>query len=264
MAYDMDTNQSIPEQEKDRGRGRPDVSFSCSSFGISDAGKAREHNEDSMLDEPDMGLWVVADGMGGHQKGEIASQMIVESLNRVDTGVPLDRLIDDVEDELIGINAALLDKARKSKERQTIGSTVVGMLAYDKFCVFFWAGDSRLYRLRERALRQLTTDHSQVELYIERGLISRREAAFLPQNNMIVRAVGATPRLCLDFDIQEICAPERYMLCSDGLNKHVDDMKIQEVLGREKNAESACRTLVKLALDGGGLDNVTVIVIDFE
>lgn len=238
-------------------------SLSWSSFGITDVGKVRKHNEDSLLDKPEIGLWVVADGMGGHEAGDVASQMIVSSLGKIHEGITLDRYIDDIEERILKVNEYLITKARESEKNITIGSTVVGMLAYDKFCTFFWAGDSRLYRLRDGSLRQLTTDHSQVEVYIEQGLISRQQAATHPHGNMITRAVGAAEDLYIDFDIQEMQSGDRYMLCSDGLTKHLEDIEFEEML-REGSVEKACKELTALTLERGAGDNVTTIVIDVE
>ena len=236
--------------------------YTCTSFGISDVGKARKHNEDSMLDRPEVGLWVVADGMGGHAAGDVASQMIVSSLKKVHEGVTLNRYIDDIEDRLIKVNQQLIEKANASKKKSTIGSTVVAMLAYDKYCIYIWAGDSRLYRLRDSEIRQMTTDHSQVEQYVERGLISREEAAVHPHGNMITRAVGATDDLFLDMDIQEMEVNDRYLLCSDGLTKHIMDLELEEILHEEGDPEQTCRTLIDLTLERGAGDNVTAIVVD--
>lgn len=237
--------------------------LSWSSFGITDVGKVRKLNEDSLLDRPEIGLWVVADGMGGHEGGDVASQMIVNSLGKIHEGITLDRYIDDIEDRLLKVNKRLLARAEESERQVTIGSTVVGMVAYDKFCTFFWAGDSRLYRLRNNALRQLTTDHSQVEIYIEQGLINRNEAATHPHGNMITRAVGASDDLYIDFDIQEMKSGDRYMLCSDGLTKHIEDIEFEEMLS-EGSVEESCKELIALTLERGAGDNVTTIVIDVE
>ena len=238
-------------------------SLSWSSFGISDTGKVRKHNEDSMLERPEIGLWVVADGMGGHAAGDYASQMIVSTLKKVHEGIELNRMLNDIEDRLIDVNKRLIDKANQSGKRTTIGSTVVIMVAYQKYCIYIWAGDSRLYRLRNNEIRQMTTDHSQVELYVEKGLISREEAAVHPHGNMITRAVGATDELFLDMDIQEMQSKDRYMLCSDGLTKHITDFEIQDILGEGTNKET-CKTLIDLTLERGAGDNVTVIVVDIE
>jgi serine/threonine protein phosphatase PrpC len=239
------------------------ASLSWSSFGITDVGKVRKHNEDSLLDKPEIGLWAVADGMGGHEAGDVASQMIVKSLGKIHQGITLDRYIDDIEERLVKVNERLIAKARESEKNVTIGSTVVGMLAYDDLCTFFWAGDSRLYRLRNGSLLQLTTDHSQVEIYIEQGLITREEAATHPHGNMITRAVGAAEDLYVDFDIQRMQSGDRYMLCSDGLTKHTEDTEFEKMLG-VGSAEEACKALTELTLERGAGDNVTTIVIDVE
>ena len=235
--------------------------LSWSSFGITDIGKARKHNEDSLLNRPEIGLWVVADGMGGHEGGGVASQIIVSTLGKIHGGIALDRFIDHIEDGLLKVNKRLIAKASESEKIITIGSTVVGMIAYDKFCTFFWAGDSRLYRLRNGCLRQMTTDHSQVEVYIEQGLICRQEAETHPHGNMITRAVGAADDLYIDFDIQEMRSGDRYMLCSDGLTKHIGDLELEKMLSKG-TVEESCKELIALTLERGAGDNVTTIVID--
>jgi len=238
-------------------------SLSWHSHGITNTGKVRKHNEDSMLERTEAGMWVVADGMGGHDGGDVASQMIVNTLKKVHEGISLDRYIDDIEDILIDVNKKLIQKASESAKRTTIGSTVVMMLAYDKYCVYLWAGDSRLYRLRDNELRQMTTDHSQVEQYVEQGLISRAEAEVHPHGNMITRAVGAAQNFFLDMDIQEMKKGDRYLLCSDGLTKHTLDFEFEEMLGKG-TAEEICKELIDLTLDRGAGDNVTAIVIDID
>jgi serine/threonine protein phosphatase PrpC len=237
--------------------------YTWSSYGLSDTGKVRKHNEDSMLARPEAGLWVVADGMGGHSAGDVASQMIVNSLKDVQAGGKLNKYINDIEDRLLEVNKRLVAKAQQTDHKTTIGSTVVAMLAYGKYCVYIWAGDSRLYRLRNGQLRQMSTDHSQVEMYVEKGLISREEALVHPHGNMITRAVGASDELYLDMDIQELAHKDRYLLCSDGLTKHVTDMEIQDILNEGTNQES-CKTLVNLTLERGAVDNITAVVIDIN
>lgn len=237
--------------------------FSWSSFGITDKGKMRKHNEDAMLNKPEIGLWAVADGMGGHQAGDMASQMVVNSLNKICQRMPLDQYIDNIEDNLAKINKRLVEKAKEFKNQTMIGSTVVGMIAYQIFCAFFWVGDSRLYRMRNGTLRQLSVDHSQVETYIQKGLLNREEAATHPNSNIITRAVGASDNLYIDFDIQEMQKADRYMLCSDGLTKHLHDLEFENMLA-QGNAKDVCNKLIQLTLERGAGDNVTVIVIDIE
>ncbi|MGK0298091.1 MAG: serine/threonine protein phosphatase PrpC [Gammaproteobacteria bacterium] len=241
----------------------PQEKISWTSHAITNVGKVRKHNEDAVLARPEIGLWVVADGMGGHAKGDVASQMIVESLKKIHEGTSLTNFINDIEDRITNVNKKLVDIARESKKRITIGSTVVMMHTYDKYCVYIWAGDSRLYRLRDKKSTQITTDHSQVEQYVEQGLISREEALVHPHGNMITRAVGATDELFLDMDIQEVQKGDRYMLCSDGLTKHTTDPEIEEFLAKG-TAEECCTFFIDITLERGAGDNVTCIVIDIE
>ncbi|MEM7027400.1 MAG: protein phosphatase 2C domain-containing protein [Pseudomonadota bacterium] len=237
--------------------------LSWHSHGISDVGKVRKHNEDSMLVRPEVGMWVVADGMGGHAAGDVASQMIVNSLKKVHEGLSLERFIDDIEDRLLEVNSKLIAKAKESEKRTTIGSTVVILITFDKYCLFMWAGDSRLYRLRDKEIRQMTKDHSQVEQYIAKGLISREEAAVHPHGNMITRAVGATDDLYIEMDIQEMKKGDRYLLCSDGLTKHITDFEFQDMMC-EGTVEETCKKLIDLTLSRGAGDNVTTILVDID
>lgn len=242
---------------------KPVHSLNWNSYAISNTGRVRKHNEDSMLHRPEIGLWTVADGMGGHAKGDVASQMTVESLKSITEGPNLASFIDEIEDRIVAVNKRLIEIARESVKKITIGSTVVIFLTYDKYCVYIWAGDSRLYRLRNKKLQQITTDHSQVEQYVEQGLISREDALKHPHGNMITRAVGATEDLYLDMDMQEMMRGDRYLLCSDGLTKHMTDAEIEAYLGQE-TTEECCTRLINTTLERGAIDNVTSIVIDIE
>jgi len=234
------------------------------SCGITHPGKVRKHNEDSMLERPDIGdigLWVVADGMGGHSAGDVASQMITESLKRVHEGTSLPRFVDEVEDKLLEVNQRLIEKSTEGDQRLTIGSTVVSLIAYRDLGIFIWAGDSRIYRRRDGRLQQLSTDHSQVELYVEQGLISREEASTHPHGNMITRAVGAADDLYLDMDMCTLRAGDRFLLCSDGLTKHVTDLELRDLLA-DGSPEEVANQLIELTLARRATDNVTVILVD--
>jgi serine/threonine protein phosphatase PrpC len=237
----------------------PNDSTTWQSALRSEVGKVRKHNEDSGLDRPDARLWAVADGMGGHSAGDLASQMIVNSLSKLKPTTNLSEHVDFVEHSILGVNNRLLELAEANN--QTIGSTVVALLANDNYGVFLWAGDSRLYRLRDNDLSQLTTDHTQAQHYLERGLISRESAADHPAGNMVTRAVGASASLFLDIDIVDIVPGDRFLLCSDGLDKHVSDPEIEAAL-RDGDPSTVVDTLIELTLERGANDNVTICVID--
>tara|TARA_B100001250_G_scaffold86967_1_gene71905 strand:+ start:317 stop:1066 length:750 start_codon:yes stop_codon:yes gene_type:complete len=235
--------------------------FSWISYGKTDVGKARKLNEDSMLVRPDVGMWAVADGMGGHEAGDVASQMVVSTLNEIQLGSSLEKYINDIEDALVNVNKKLIEIAHQGEKPTTCGSTVVVMLAYEKYCAFLWAGDSRLYRIRDNKIIQLTTDHSQVQLYVEQGLISKEEAESHPHANMITRAVGATEDFVLDVDMQEMEKGDRYLLCSDGLTKHIPDFDFEKMLAKG-DVEKKCSELIDLTLARGAKDNVTAVLVD--
>lgn len=239
----------------------PDLPISWTSALRSDVGKVRKLNEDSGLDRPEAKLWAVADGMGGHSAGDLASQMIVNSLAKVKPSSNLSEHVDFVEHSILGVNNRLHELARA--QNQTTGSTVIVLLGGERHCVFLWAGDSRLYRLRDGRLNQLTTDHTQAELYIERGLITRESAADHPSGNMVTRAVGAAAALFLDIDIVETFSGDRFLLCSDGLDKHVSDPEIESAM-QDAEPQSIVDTLVEMTLSRGATDNVTVCAVNAE
>jgi protein phosphatase len=238
-----------------------DHPISWSSALRSDVGKVRKLNEDSGLDRPAARLWAVADGMGGHSAGDLASQMIVNSLAKLKPNVNLSEHVDFVEHSILGVNNRLHELSRA--QNQTSGSTVVVLLGGERHCVFMWAGDSRLYRLRDGRLSQLTTDHTQAELYIERGLISRESAVGHPSGNMVTRAVGAAESLYLDIDIVEMLSGDRFLLCSDGLDKHVSDPEIETAM-QAAEPQTIVDTLVEMTLSRGATDNVTVCAVNAE
>lgn len=233
-----------------------------SSCAASHVGHVRSINEDAYLDRPDIGLWAVADGMGGHHAGDIASTSIVQALNEIKPDARLSQFINQTEDRLLGINQRLRQMADEHQDNRTIGSTVIAMLACEQHCALLWAGDSRAYQLREGRLIQLTRDHSQVEELVQRGLLMPEQAEFHPAANIITRAVGAAGELYIDVDLIEAKAGDTYLLCSDGLYKHVNNADLSEILTRE-NIRDIAEELINLTLERGASDNVTVIVIRY-
>lgn len=235
--------------------------FTWDSTAVTDVGRVRKLNEDSVLDRGDVGLWVVADGMGGHSAGDLASQLIINSLTKVESSNELADFVDAVESAVLNVNLRLFEVA--NAHNQTSGSTVVLLLTRGRYAVTMWAGDSRLYRLRDDTLEQMTSDHTQVELYIEKGLLDRSEAVGHPSGNMVTRAVGVTDNLLLEMDLFELQDGDRFLLCSDGLDKHVRDPEIEEIM-RGDTCEAISRALVDMTLERGAVDNVTVCVVEFS
>ena len=235
-------------------------SFEWTSAALSNAGLVRSVNEDAILNAPELGLWAVADGMGGHDAGDVASRMIVESLERLSANDEPDVFLGIVESCLQDVNSQLFDLATDSS--RTIGSTVVALLAFRRYCLCLWAGDSRVYRLRDGKLEQITRDHSQVEELIALGEIEREDAEKHPMANVITRAVGGSSRLHLDANLQPLKNRDRILLCSDGLYKDIGPEDVLEGMN-QSDPERACKRLIELALRGGGGDNISVAVIDF-
>lgn len=231
------------------------------SAGTTHPGKVRPVNEDSFIQRPDIGLWCVADGMGGHQAGDVASAMIVEALGAIDSEQSLAARLDAIDDAMESVNHALVVQGEHSG-KGLMGSTVA-ILALDPHGLgaVLWAGDSRVYRYRNDCLEQLSTDHSQVEEYVEQGLIDREEAATHPESNVITRALGSREGEVLDADLCDVAMGDRFLLCSDGLVRHLPDQDIAKFLERG-DANTACSRLLDCTLDRGSIDNTTIIVID--
>jgi serine/threonine protein phosphatase PrpC len=234
-----------------------------SSASLTDAGTVHTVNQDACLDLPAIGLWVVADGVGGHNEGEIASQLIVETLSQTSGHARLSDFVNEVEDRLQEVHKTLVDRAASKNMKMIIGSTVAALLVVEQYGLCLWAGDSRIYRYRKGQIEQITRDHSQVEELVARGELQREEAENHPNANVITRAVGAGEELFLDAELQELCNADRYLICSDGLYKEVNDAEIAEHM-KYGDCVTICRTLVALALERGANDNVTVMVIKFD
>lgn len=237
------------------------AAFTWRSAAVTSQGNVRTHNEDAVLELPAAGLWAVADGMGGHKAGDVASRMIVEALCGVVRRERPSELVDDVEDRLRAVNEQLY---RKSVEGHTgmSGSTVAVLLAFGGYCLSLWAGDSRIYCSRGGALACVTHDHSEVQAMVDEGILDAREAGRHSAQNVITRAVGGTEELYLDMELRELHDRDRYLLCSDGLHKELSDEQLAGHLA-ENDPEGACRALLKQALAGPCNDNVSVIVVQF-
>jgi len=226
----------------------------------SDPGPVRPVNEDSWLDASDIGLWVVADGMGGHEAGQMASRMIIDALETVPQPTSRDDLVEAVDRRLVMVNQRLREVAAEAYSGRIVGSTVAVLGAFEREGVCLWAGDSRIYLLRNGHLTQLTRDHSHVEDLIEQGLIARDQARDHRLSNLITRAVGATDELQLELRIEPLQDGDVFLLCTDGLNKVVADNEIRETLSGG-DCEEMARALIHLALVRKVSDNVTVGIV---
>ena len=222
----------------------------------------REHNEDACLQQPERACWAVADGMGGHAVGDLASGLIVDALSRLSAPDSISRCLADASERLLTVNQQLRDEAA-SRQVPVIGSTVVALFACDSYCGYLWAGDSRLYLYRQGHLRQLTQDHSQVEELKALGLLTEEEAINHPAQHLITRAVGATDQLELDSNTMAVADGDVFLLCSDGLSNELSAQEMQVAL-TVADCDVACNALIEAAVARGGRDNITAVVIRAE
>lgn len=233
--------------------------FSFVSAGATHAGCVRELNEDAFIEHTAAGLWAVADGVGGAAAGDHASQVVVAALNRVGPQVNTAELLAAVRGKLDEANADLLAYAAQQGLEQ-VAATVAALLCCGLEYAVLWAGDSRIYRLRERTLVALTRDHSAVQELVDRGVLSSEEGLNHPSRNIITRAVGATARLELAHIEGGIEPDDLFLLCSDGLTKIASDEEIRTVLV-DARLEAAAGRLIELGLSRGAPDNITAIAV---
>jgi serine/threonine protein phosphatase PrpC len=231
------------------------------SHGLTHIGLVRQRNEDALLDRPDLGIWAVADGMGGHEAGDFASASIVTTLGALEPPGDLGALVDAAAAELVAVDAALRARAATLGPTAVIASTVVALFAGVGEFACLWAGDSRLYRWRAGALRRLTTDHSKVQEMVEAGLLRPEAAARHPYSNIVTRSIGGGR---LEFGrLRDTVLPgDRFLLCSDGLTNVVGDSEIAEELAAAPPREAA--RLRDHVLARGAPDNVTIVIVQAE
>ncbi len=226
----------------------------------SDTGRIRQANEDSYLVVD--GLFAVADGMGGHQAGEVASRLALESLQTEFTAAGTDVLVRAVE----GANRALVQRSAADPELAGMGTTLVAMALVDaagrEAIGVVNVGDSRLYLMSDGDLTQITEDHSLVASMERQGRLTAAEAAVHPQRNILTRALGIDGSVLVDsWEILPVVG-DRYLICSDGLFNEVDENRIAATLRRLADPDEVCRELIRLANEGGGRDNITCVVVD--
>jgi serine/threonine protein phosphatase PrpC len=231
--------------------------FDCASR--TNVGLKRTINEDSILVETERGLWAVADGMGGHEAGEIASTMVTDALRCLPQVADVDELTSKAVDALREVNRELILLARSGDSRQTIGTTVVGLAVTDGSFRCFWMGDSRAYLLRDGEIGRLTHDHSLVQNLVDAGMLSPDEAETHENANLITRAVGVAENCEIDIVSGEVRPGDQFVLASDGLTRVVHDGELADELGRGSPDEVADR-LIETVLSRGAPDNVSLII----
>lgn len=211
-------------------------------------GMVRQVNEDSIMSNPEAGLWAVADGMGGYEAGDVASNMIATSLSELEKNEHLNTFIDEIEDKIIDANKRILEYSQIMHDGRILGSTIVSLLIKGQVGVCLWAGDSRLYLLRNNQLQQISRDHSHVQELIDQGTITEEEALTHPDSNVITRAVGTSDELYVDISAFNVQLGDTFLLCSDGLYNAVDEIEIEEHM-RSHDTDSAVKQMIVKSLE---------------
>lgn len=245
--------------------------------GQTDVGCVRKHNEDNLLIDHDLGLFVVADGLGGHAAGEVASQIVVEQIRRFiertterDLTWPMeyDATIthegNRLKAALLLSDQAIADDIRSHPDRESMGSTVVAALVKDLFVTLAHVGDSRAYLLKEQEIRQITQDHSWVAEQVASGVLTMEEARKHPFRNVITQALGNGGDIDVAVQVVKAEPTDMVLLCSDGLSGMIQDIDILAIVRESPTPQEAVRQLVLRARENGGEDNITAVLIGFE
>jgi len=245
--------------------------------GLSDVGRARTHNEDCFGIDPDHRMFVVADGMGGHNHGEVASRIAVKAIQEFveqtaenDTTWPfvydarLQRHSNRLKTAIRMAHDKVLRAIRHDGSLIGMGTTVVGFLLKGRVAAIAHVGDSRVYRLRDNRLELLTQDHTWVNEQVVAGYLSAEQARAHPLKNVVTRALGGESEVVVDVREVEVIAGDVYILCSDGLTTMLSDDEIERRLAEPHPLEEVCRNLVREANSKGGLDNITVVLIQID
>jgi serine/threonine protein phosphatase Stp1 len=231
------------------------------AWAVTHPGTVRDHNEDVYVNRPDLGLWAVADGAGGHDAGEVASGLIATALDSIPPELSTEETLTQVRMRMAATHAALRERAARQGHGM-IASTVVVLIARHGHFACLWAGDSRAYLLRDGTLARVTRDHSLVQELVDDGQITDAEAENHPRANVITRAVGSEADMVeLDKVTDRLVDGDRFLLCSDGLSKELSDAEMLEIL-RVYDAEPAAERLVAAALVRNARDNVTAVVLE--
>lgn len=242
--------------------------FELRTESLSDVGIKRDNNEDAVATIAAKGIAILADGMGGYKAGEVASAIAVATvLEKLEAAVDTHALATPAKAETViadaihTANTAIYSAAQSNEKYQNMGTTLVVLLLLGDTIHYAHVGDSRLYRLRDNTIEQITQDHSLINELIEKGFYTEEEAANAGNKNVITRAMGIGADVRPDLDTTEAIDGDIYLLCSDGLTDLVNDETIAEILSKHRDTpHNACTALVDLANNNGGKDNVSVIV----
>jgi len=251
------------------------LSQSLQSASLTDPGRVRDHNEDCIESRPAIGLYVLADGMGGYNAGEVASGMATSlisdgveeawqpaataRMSRDESKTLSEKLI---REQILRANTAIFTTSQNNPECAGMGTTLVVCLFHDNFITVAHIGDSRLYRLRGDSMEQVTRDHSLLQEQLDSGLITPEEAKLSQNKNLVTRALGIDPTVDPEIHVHETRPDDIYLLCSDGLSDMVDDEEIRlTLITLRQNPNLTVQQLIQAANDNGGRDNISAMLI---
>ncbi|MBB1477225.1 PP2C family serine/threonine-protein phosphatase [Shewanella sp. SG41-3] len=231
------------------------------SHALTHRGTVREINEDAYLELPHLGVWVVADGMGGHAAGDVASQLVIDGIQQAVEHLEAETItLEVLKKSLIDSNRRLQQMSEHDFDGKVAGTTVVVLWLYQDKYHLLWVGDSRIYLMRDQQMKQMTKDHSQVNDMIDEGLLSPEEAETHPLANVITRAVGVDTLLDIDYRTDKVKDGDVFLLCSDGLNKELNDIEIERTI-KSGNIIDSGLALLHASLVRNARDNVTCILV---
>ncbi len=244
--------------------------FYTESFGLSDIGLVREHNEDVWAAFPEKGLFVLADGMGGHLAGEIASKEAIDHLHSLvgawnpSQEITVEEAMFFFRDALVKVSTCIYKKGRSSEELKGMGTTLVALFFLQNHAILAHVGDSRAYRQRDTGLEQLTEDHSFVSELVSLGAMKPEDAETFPYKHILTRAIGTHPNVEPTVNSVEVQPHDLFMLCSDGLTNYITDNEIANILRIDDSLTHKGQQLVDLSNEHGGGDNITLVLINIH
>lgn len=235
-------------------------------LGLTDVGISRDHNEDTIGWQVNLGLAVLADGMGGHNAGEVASDIAVHAIldtiaSQSDEGVLAQDPVAACHEAVKVANETIFLNAKQEAAHSGMGTTIVVAVFQDGQVTIAHVGDSRLYRYREAQLQQLTHDHSLVQEMVRNGYMTEEEALTSNNKNMITRALGVENDVTIDVQQQDTQSDDLYLLCSDGLSDLVTDTEIGDIVAAGEDMQQTAQNLIDAANGNGGMDNISVVLV---
>lgn len=242
--------------------------FTIRSSGLTDVGQVRENNEDAWSADPEQNVFVLADGMGGHSAGEIASQETVERYSALIQSkypeISLDNVKQQLNEIINEVNKSVFRLARADRELRGMGTTICSALFVEGLMCFAHVGDSRIYRFRNQKLKQLTEDHSLVQELLDLGELNSRQANEFTQRNIITKAIGTEPEVEATIDTCDVQPGDIILMCSDGLSDLLTNREIEKLLNLSADIDQKVDLFVQSANRRGGVDNITVILMEVK